>query len=75
MDTLMAVARKAGMNMGAAGMPAGAGKPGSPADAASDPSGSTLFASVQQLGLKLDPRKLPYEYIVIDHADRMPTEN
>jgi len=74
MDTLMAVARKAGMNMGAAAMP-GSGKTGSPADAASDPGGSSLFTSVQQLGLKLDSRKLPYEYIVIDHAERKPTEN
>jgi uncharacterized protein (TIGR03435 family) len=73
MDTLMAVARKAGMNVGA--MPGAGGKPGSPADAASDPGGSSLFSSVQQLGLKLDARKLPYDYIVIDHAEKTPTEN
>ena len=75
MDTLMAVARKAGMNMGMPGMPGGGGKSASPADAASDPTGSSLFTSVQQLGLKLDPRKLPYDYIVIDHAEKVPTEN
>ncbi len=75
MDTLMAVARKAGMNMGMAGMPGGGGKSASPADAATDPTGSSLFTSVQQLGLKLDPRKLPYDYIVIDHAEKAPTEN
>jgi uncharacterized protein (TIGR03435 family) len=73
MDTLMAVARKFGMNAGA--MPGAGGKPGSPADAASDPGGSSLFTSVQQLGLKLDARKLPYDYIVIDHVERKPTEN
>ena len=73
MDTLMAVARKAGVNMGMPGMPGG--KSTSPADAASDPTGSSLFTSVQQLGLKLDPRKLPYDYIVIDHAEKAPTEN
>jgi uncharacterized protein (TIGR03435 family) len=73
MDTLMAVARKAGMNVGAAAVPGG--KAGSPADAASDPGGSSLFTSVQQLGLKLDARKLPYEYVVIDHAERKPTDN
>jgi uncharacterized protein (TIGR03435 family) len=75
MDTLMAVARKAGVNMGMAGMPAAGGKAGNPADAASDPSGSSLFTSVQQLGLKLEPRKLPYDYLVIDHVEKAPTEN
>lgn len=75
MDMLMAVARKAGMNMGMPGMPGGGGKSATPADAASDPTGSSLFTSVQQLGLKLEPRKLPYEYIVIDHVEKSPTEN
>ena len=75
MDTLMAVARKAGMNAGMMGMPAGGGKTASPAEAASDPTGSSLFTSVQQLGLKLDPRKLPYDYVVIDHVEKSPTEN
>jgi uncharacterized protein (TIGR03435 family) len=75
MDTLLAVARKAGMNMGMPGMPAGGGRAGNPAEAASDPTGSSLFTSVQQLGLKLEPRKLPYDFIVIDHVEKMPTEN
>lgn len=75
MDTLMAMARKAGINMGAAGMPAGGGKASNPADAASDPTGTSLFTSVQQLGLKLEARKLPYDYLVIDHVEKTPTEN
>jgi uncharacterized protein (TIGR03435 family) len=29
----------------------------------------------RQLGLKLDPRKLPYEILVIDHVEKKPTEN
>jgi uncharacterized protein (TIGR03435 family) len=41
---------------------------------ASDP-GNSLFSSVQQLGLKLEARKLPYDFIVIDHAEKMPTDN
>jgi uncharacterized protein (TIGR03435 family) len=75
MADAMRVAARAGFNMpmATAGPAANAGK--SPADAASDPSGSSLFTSVQQLGLKLDPRKLPYEFIVIDHLEKTPTEN
>jgi uncharacterized protein (TIGR03435 family) len=51
------------------------GDAGRPADAASDPSGSSIFAAVQELGLKLDPQKQPMERLVIDHLERMPTEN
>ena len=42
---------------------------------ASDPSGSSIFASVQQMGLKLDARKAPIPFIVIDHYEKSPTEN
>ena len=41
---------------------------------ASEPS-SSVFTSVQQLGLKFEPRKLPIDLIVIDHAERVATEN
>jgi uncharacterized protein (TIGR03435 family) len=41
---------------------------------ASDP-GSSIFESVQKLGLKLEPRKGPVENIVIDHLEKAPTEN
>jgi uncharacterized protein (TIGR03435 family) len=66
------LAQKMGMNVP---MNAPANANASPADAASDPSGSTLFTSVQRLGLKFDPQKLPYEFLVIDHVERTPTEN
>ena len=46
-----------------------------PADAASDPAGSKLFQSVQELGLKLESRKAPVETIVVDHCEKTPTEN
>jgi uncharacterized protein (TIGR03435 family) len=41
----------------------------------SDPA-PTIFAAVQdQLGLKLDPRKAPVEFLVIDRVEKTPTEN
>ncbi|HLK61811.1 MAG TPA: TIGR03435 family protein [Bryobacteraceae bacterium] len=71
MEELMALARKAGANVPAgAGGAAGSG----PADAA-DPTGGSVFNTVQQLGLKLDARKSPVEHLVIDHVEKMPTEN
>jgi uncharacterized protein (TIGR03435 family) len=45
------------------------------ADAPND-SGPSLFAAVQrQLGLKLEDRKAPYDVIVIDHVEKVPTGN
>jgi len=36
----------------------------------------TLFAAMEkQLGLKVEPKKLPFEMVVIDRVDRVPTEN
>ncbi len=41
----------------------------------SDPSGSALRASISNLGLSLEPKKLPIDMVVIDHVERTPTEN
>lgn len=76
-EDLMNVARASGMMAGMMMPPPGAGRePGrAPADAAADPSGTSVFAAVQKLGLKLDARKAPADTIVVDHLERTPTEN
>ncbi len=71
-EDMMNMARAAGAQM-PMGAPGGDGA--KPADAASDPSGSSVFQSVQQLGLKLEPRKAPIELIVVDKIEKTPTEN
>lgn len=45
---------------------------------ANDPNSSlpSLFTALQeQLGLKLESQKVPVDHLVIDHADKIPTEN
>ncbi len=37
--------------------------------------GVSIFGSIQQVGLKLDSQKLPLKTIVIDRAEKTPTEN
>jgi len=71
-DDLKNVGRKFGMAM--PGAAPGSDSAALPSDAASDPSG-TIFKSVQQMGLKLDPRKMPLDQIVVDHVEKTPTEN
>jgi uncharacterized protein (TIGR03435 family) len=51
-------------------MPAGGG-----ADGGSGESGATLFTAIQELGLKLESRKGPMDLVVIDSAEKTPTEN
>jgi uncharacterized protein (TIGR03435 family) len=53
--------------------PSGAAAAGD--NTAADP-GADLFGAVQsQLGLKLAPKKVPVEMLVVDHAEKIPTEN
>ena len=63
-EEMLNMARAAGL---AVPIPAGPG--------AAEPGGSGVFASIQQFGLKLEPRKAPVDLLVIDHVERTPTEN
>jgi uncharacterized protein (TIGR03435 family) len=40
-----------------------------------DATDSSLFAAVAALGLKLEPRKAPLDLMVVDHIEKLPTEN
>jgi uncharacterized protein (TIGR03435 family) len=71
MDDLKNAMKSVGVTMPAGALP-GDGKA---EDGASDPGASSIFRSVQEMGLKLDPRKAPIELIVVDHLEKTPTEN
>ena len=59
---------------GGGGRPAeGGGEGKAPSEIADAPS---IFAAVQEsLGLKLEGRKNPVEILIVDHADKVPSEN
>jgi uncharacterized protein (TIGR03435 family) len=69
---LMAMARAQGV-----AVPGGGAAGGSGAAEASDPGGSGMsaYSAVEKLGLRLEPRKAPVEQLVVDSAEKMPTEN
>ena len=73
MDDLRNAARAQGVMMAGPG----AGPEGAkPSDTASDPSGGgSIFQAIQQLGLKLEPRKTPLDTIIVDHIEKNPTDN
>jgi uncharacterized protein (TIGR03435 family) len=88
MADLIAAAQAQGLNLqgggaaggasgGAAGGAGSAPAPGTAAAQASDPGGggSSVYSSVEKLGLKLEPAKAPVEQIIVDSAQRSPTEN
>jgi uncharacterized protein (TIGR03435 family) len=69
MAMVMVQARAAGVSL-----PVGA-LPGATPGQAAEPASSSIFESVQKLGLKLDSRKMPVDMIVVDSAERKPTDN
>ena len=72
---IMAMVRAQGMDMPVPKAGGGAAD-GSAVSDASDPSGgSTVYGSVEKLGLKLEPRKANVEQLVVDSVEKTPTEN
>jgi len=71
---IMAMARAAGANV-PVGAPGGPG--GNAAGVASDPSGggTSLADAVQSMGLKLESRKAMVDQFIVDHIEKVPTEN
>ena len=54
----------------------GDGGRGGDGAAVPETSGITMFDALQaQLGLKLESKKLPMPILVIDHIERVPTDN
>jgi uncharacterized protein (TIGR03435 family) len=52
------------------------GGAGAAAHATGDSSAPSLMAAIQQqLGLKLEARKVPVDLLLIDHAEKVPTQN
>jgi len=68
----MAAPPAAAMGEGAG---AGTAGPGAEAPAPERAPGGSLFSAVQQLGLKLESQKGPVERLVVDSAEKVPTEN
>jgi uncharacterized protein (TIGR03435 family) len=81
MQELVNMARAMAPELAGPGGPIGrgpnpaAGAAGQGAPVASDPSGTSIFQAVQQLGLRLEPRKAPVETIVVARLEKTPTEN
>lgn len=48
---------------------------GSQATGSDTNSSPAIFQGVQQLGLRLQPKKAPFDTLVVDHVEKMPTEN
>ena len=54
---------------------AAASAPGATPGASLDQGAALMAAFSEELGLKLEPRKGPVEFLVVDHAEKVPTAN
>lgn len=67
-EDIVAAARAKGLNVPAL--------PGGPAGGASDPGGgASIFRSIENMGLKLEPKKARVDYMVIDRLENIPSED
>lgn len=55
--------------------PPGEGDLSAPPPQASDPAPVLINAVQNQLGLKLEPKRLPVDFLVVEHAEKKPTKN
>ncbi len=74
MEDLQAMARSQGMIFPGAA-PATTQTNSSGVPPAADPSGGSVYGSIEKLGLKLNKEKSPVDIIVVDHLEKVPTEN
>jgi uncharacterized protein (TIGR03435 family) len=56
-------------------LPAGEGANPEAGPAPDGTPGGNLFGSIQKLGLRLEPRKAPVDFVIVDGGQRVPTEN
>ncbi len=63
------------MNRARARMEQSAARNGGSTEASDPGESSGVFGLVQQYGLKLEKRKVPLPYLIIEHVEKAPTEN
>jgi uncharacterized protein (TIGR03435 family) len=80
-DFLLVYSMELAANMAASmaarvGAPGAAPSPAAPTASAPEPDlGPNLIGALQELGFKLDSKKGPVELLVVDHFEKVPTEN
>jgi uncharacterized protein (TIGR03435 family) len=60
---------------GRGGPQAGCFDPAAIAGGGTDTSNTAIFQAVQKMGLRLQPVKAPFDTLVVDHLEKMPTDN